>query len=57
MEKDYIEEQYHLAVLDFKIAKNENEQWEARKTLARLEQLAMQKYGSEYVDELRRKEL
>lgn len=34
MDKKYIEDQYHLAVLDYKIARNEDEQWEARKTMA-----------------------
>lgn len=38
MDKKYIENQYHLAVLDFHTARNEDEQWEARKTMARLEQ-------------------
>lgn len=51
--KKYIEEQYHLAVLDFKTAKNEDEQWQARKTMARLEQIAMQEYGFEYADSLK----
>lgn len=57
MDKKYIEDQYHLAVLDFKTAKNENEQWEARKTMARLEQIAMQEYGFAYADQLHEKEL
>ena len=55
MDKKYIEEQYHLAMLDFFTAKNEDEQWEARKTMARLEQIAMQEYGFEYADELSQK--
>lgn len=50
MSKEYIEEQYKLAILDFKTAKNEDEQWNARKTMARLEQIAMQEYGFEYAD-------
>ena len=56
MDKKYIEEQYHLAMLDFRTAKNEDEQWEARKTMARLEQIAMQEYGFEYADLLHEKE-
>lgn len=52
MEKSYIEEQYKLAVLDFKVARNEDEQWEARKTMARLEQIAEQAYGIDYADQL-----
>lgn len=55
--KEYIEREYHLAVLDFKVAHNEDEQWEARKTMARLEQIATQEHGFEYSDGLHRKEL
>lgn len=55
--KEYIEREYHLAMLDFKTAKNEDEQWEARKTMARLEQIAMQEFGMEYADELHNKEI
>ena len=57
MDKKYIEDQYHLAMLDFKIARNEEEQWEVRKTMARLEQIGVQKYGFEYVDKLHEKEI
>ena len=32
MDKKYIENQYHLAVLDFQTARSEEAQWEARKT-------------------------
>ena len=55
MDKKYIKQQYHLAMLDFITAKNEDERWEARKTMARLEQIAMQEYGFEYADELSQK--
>ena len=56
-DKKYIENQYRLAVLDFQTARNEDEQWEARKTMARLEQIAAQEYGFEYADELHEKEI
>ena len=46
-----------IAVLDFQTARNEDEQWEARKTMARLEQIAAQEYGFEYADELHEKEI
>lgn len=55
--KQYIETQYHLAVLDFRTAKNDNEQWAARKTMARLEAIAMQAYGYDYADQLHAQEL
>lgn len=57
MDKKYIEEQYHLAVLDFKVAKNEEERHTARKAMMKLEQIAMQEYGFAYADELHLKEL
>lgn len=50
--KGYIEQQYRLAWLDFATAKSENTQWEARKTMARLEALASETYGSDYADSL-----
>lgn len=55
--KEYLEREYRLAVLDFKTAKNEDEQWEARKTMARLEQIATQEFGTEYADELHDKNI
>lgn len=57
MDKKYIENQYHLAMLEFRTARNEDEQWEARKTMARLEQIAAQEYGFAYADELHEKEI
>lgn len=52
--KNYIEREYRQAILEYKCAANEDEQWELRKTMARLEQIAMQEYGFEYADELAR---
>lgn len=57
MDKSYIEQQHHLAVLDFKTAKTQDEKWEARMTLSRLEELAAIKYGFAYADELHDREL
>ena len=55
MHKDYIENEYRLAVSDFKLAKNEDEQWDARKRMAKLEQIASSAYGFEYADSLKAK--
>ena len=55
--REYLQEQYRLAVLDFKCAANEDEQWQARKTMARLEQIAAQLHGFEYADKLHCEEL
>ena len=50
--KQRIEEEYRLAFLDYKTAKNEEEQWSARRAMARLEKIAMEDYGFEYADSL-----
>ena len=55
LNKKYIEEQYQLAILDFMTPHNEDERWESRKTMARLEQIAMQEYDIAYADELHQK--
>lgn len=55
MDKTYIEEQYRLAVLDYKIGlgrDDENMKFDALRTMARLEQIALQNYGCDYVDSL-----
>ena len=57
MDKKYIENQYHLEVLEFQTARNEEEKWKERKTMARLEQIAMQEYGFAYADDLHEKEI
>lgn len=54
--KDYISDQYHLAVLDYKLAKNEEEQWSARRVLARLEKLASELFGFAFCDAMHGKE-
>lgn len=53
MDKTYIAEQYRLAWLDFQTARTEDAQWDARRTMARLEMLAAERYGFEYADSLR----
>lgn len=53
MDKSYIESQYRLAWLDFKTAHNEDEQWDARKRMAKLEALASELYGFAYADSLK----
>lgn len=52
MSKQYIEEQYRLAYLDFEIAKNENEKWDALRRMHRLVNLAAEMYGFDYADTL-----
>ena len=51
MDKTYILEQYRLATLDFQTAHSEEEQWNARKNMARLERIAFESYGNELDEE------
>lgn len=55
--KERIEEMYHFAVLNFKGAINEDQQWEARKMMMNLEIIATQEYGFEYCDQLHKQQL
>lgn len=52
VEKNYIETQYRLAWLDFVIAKSDFAKWEARKAMARLEEIASRAFGFDYADSL-----
>lgn len=52
MDKTYIEREYKLAWLDFKTSPDENDQWDARKRMAKLEALASELYGFDYADSL-----
>lgn len=51
--REYLAEQYKLAWSDFRIARSEDEQWEARKRLAKIEQTAIELYGNRFAEELR----
>lgn len=51
-QRSYLMKQYKLAINDFKLAINEDEQWKARKELAKLEQTAVEMYGNAFCDEL-----
>lgn len=53
MDKTYIAEQYRLAWLDYVTARTDDAQWDARRTMARLEVLAAERYGYDYADSLR----
>ena len=52
--REYLTEQYKLAWSDFQIARSEDEQWDARKRLAKIEQTAIELYGNRFAEELRR---
>lgn len=53
MDKTYIAEQYRLAWLDYVTARTDDAQWDARRSMARLEALAAERYGYDYADSLR----
>lgn len=55
--KEYLDEQYKLAVLDFRTAHTEDEQWNARKRMAQTERTASELYGFAFADQLHRKYL
>lgn len=50
MTKEYIENLYRNAVMDFKFAHSEDEQWEARHDMANLERFAIEQFGYVYVE-------
>lgn len=52
LSKEYLINTYRQEVLEFRTASNENEQWNARKAMAKLENIAMQQYGYEFADKL-----
>ena len=50
--KEYIKREYAQAIREFQCAHTEDEQWQARNTMARLENIAMYEFGFEYADEI-----
>lgn len=50
--REYIEREYVQAIREFQCAHSEDEQWKARKTMARLEDIAMHEFGFDYSDYL-----
>lgn len=54
MDKTYLLEQYKLAVSNFKCAHTEEEQWDARKAMAKIELTATSLFGTELDEELKK---
>ena len=48
--KDYIEREYRQAISDFKCSHNEDDRWDCRKRMAKLELLACECHGYQYLD-------
>lgn len=54
MDKEYLKKQYHLALLEFKTAHNEDVQWKYRKVMAELERTALELFGEDFLNQLRK---
>ena len=52
MDKEYIEREYEQAIKEYNTALTEDDMDNARRTMKRLEAIAMQDYGFDYADEL-----
>ena len=50
--REYIEREYSQAIIEFQCSHTEDEQWQARNTMARLENIAMHEFGFDYADKL-----
>lgn len=54
MNKEYLSEHYHQTILEFKTAISEDAQWKARENMARIERTALELFGEEFVNEIRK---
>ena len=54
MDKEYLRKQYHQAMLEYKTAISEDAQWRYRKVMARIERTALELFGDEFVNEIRK---
>ena len=52
MDKEYIEREYEQAIKEYNAAPTEDDLDTARRTMKRLEAIAMQDYGFDYADKL-----
>lgn len=54
MDKEYLRKQYYQAILEFRAAHNEDDQWNARKQMARIERTAIELFGDDFINEIRK---
>lgn len=54
MDKEYIRKQYHQTMMEFKTAISEDAQWQARETMASLERTALELFGEDFLNQLRK---
>ena len=53
LSEEYFKNQYKMAMMDFLSASCEDDQWIARKRMAKLERLASEMYGFDFSDKLK----
>ncbi len=53
--KEYLEREIDIAINDFYLARNEDEQWNARKSISKTLDIASLYYGFKFADELEKK--
>lgn len=54
MDKEYLRKQYHQANLELRTAISEDVQWQARETMASLERTALELFGEDFLNEIRK---
>lgn len=54
MDKEYLRKQYYQAMLEYKTAISEDAQWRYRKVMAGLERTALELFGEDFVQEIRK---
>jgi hypothetical protein len=54
MDKEYLKKQYHQANLELRTAISEDVQWKYRKVMAELERTAIEMFGEDFLNELRK---
>lgn len=54
MDKKYFRKQYHQAMLEYKTAISEDAQWQAREQMAELERTALELFGADFLNEIRK---
>lgn len=52
LSKEYLKDQYIMAMNDFVCSYSESDRWEARKRMAKLERLASEMHGFDFADQL-----
>lgn len=53
--KEYLEREIDIAISDFYLAKNEDEQWNTRKSINKTLEVADMYYGFKFTDHLKKK--